>query len=93
MFTEKQQQFRLKRKQHYNEASNIKLAKQLIEQELREAEEEEEKERREVKEAAGGTSAPQEGTDAPQAAPCVDGLSKKMEGATVDGTQSMQTGD
>ena len=84
----------MKRKQHYNEATNIKLAKQLIEQELREAEEEEERERRRAEEeAAGGKSVSQEGSDAPQGTPCVDGLSKKMEGATVDSTQAMQTGD
>ncbi|XP_041466803.1 protein phosphatase inhibitor 2-like [Lytechinus variegatus] len=43
---EKKKEFRNKRKHHYDEAYNIKLAKELIEQELREAEEEEEEERR-----------------------------------------------
>ncbi|XP_060096930.1 protein phosphatase inhibitor 2 [Heteronotia binoei] len=53
---EKKRQFEMKRKMHYNEAQNIKLARQLIEKELRgdsanEGEEEEEDE--EMADAAG----------------------------------------
>lgn len=34
LFAEKKRQFEMKRKMHYNEAQNIKLARQLIEKEL-----------------------------------------------------------
>ncbi|XP_015284554.1 PREDICTED: protein phosphatase inhibitor 2 [Gekko japonicus] len=53
---EKKRQFEMKRKMHYNEAQNIKLARQLIEKELRgdaAPEEEEEDEDEEMTDAAG----------------------------------------
>ncbi|XP_030849210.1 protein phosphatase inhibitor 2 [Strongylocentrotus purpuratus] len=58
----KKKEFCSKRKHHYDEAYNIKLAKQLIEQELREAEEEEEEERRrETLTSQDGCNQPTEG--------------------------------
>lgn len=62
LIPEKKKEFCSKRKHHYDEAYNIKLAKQLIEQELREAEEEEEEERRrETLTSQDGCNQPTEG--------------------------------
>lgn len=51
MSTEKKKQFEMKRKMHYNEGRNIKLARQLIAKELH-GEEEEEDEDEEMRDAA-----------------------------------------
>ncbi|XP_071490933.1 protein phosphatase inhibitor 2-like [Diadema setosum] len=93
---EKQRQFQLKRKQHYNEAFNIKLAKQLIQQELEEDEEDDEE-----GEAASSKVEVTEGTrgegrseEPGCSAHSVDGLSKRMEDTSVGGTGlSAETGD
>lgn len=51
LFTEKKKQFEMKRKMHYNEGRNIKLARQLIAKELH-GEEEEDDEDEEMRDAA-----------------------------------------
>ena len=57
VFTEAQAEFKSKRSSHYNEASNMQLAKQLIEQEMAELEEEEARASQGT-DAAGSTSDP-----------------------------------
>ncbi|XP_054838605.1 protein phosphatase inhibitor 2 [Eublepharis macularius] len=49
---EKKRQFEMKRKMHYNEAQNIKLARQLIEKELRGDAADEEEDEEEMRDAA-----------------------------------------
>lgn len=49
--TEKKKQFEMKRKMHYNEGRNIKLARQLIAKELHGEDEEEEEEDEEMRDA------------------------------------------
>ncbi|XP_072475023.1 protein phosphatase inhibitor 2 [Notamacropus eugenii] len=61
---EKRRQFEMKRKLHYNEGLNIKLARQLISKELR-GDEEDEDEDEDDKMRPGGSSACQRQSDVP----------------------------
>uniref|UniRef100_A0A674IBA5 Uncharacterized protein n=1 Tax=Terrapene triunguis TaxID=2587831 RepID=A0A674IBA5_9SAUR len=77
--TEKKKQFEMKRKMHYNEGRNIKLARQLIAKELHGEEEDEDEDDDEDQEMHDAVDVENMNTETPEPGdPCVSNTSEVL---------------